>query len=242
MSKPRFGIVLPQHESSKEQLLGAARFAEESGLDSVWVADHVWGRPDPERPILEGWTALSAVAAVTERVALGPFVARVTLRRPRVTAAMAETLEKIAPGRTVIGLGIGDSTIRAEQAAYDLPFPTKRERLVLLDQTIAAVREVTPKSSIWLGGTSKSLIDRAPEVDGFNIWVEPDEFAPLVETLKERKLSKNFEISWAGSSMPATESIRTLVASGADHIIVTVGAGDYKERVARLADERGRML
>jgi alkanesulfonate monooxygenase SsuD/methylene tetrahydromethanopterin reductase-like flavin-dependent oxidoreductase (luciferase family) len=233
----KFGIVIPQHETSREELLEAAAMAEDAGLDSIWVADHMFGRPDQNRPILEGWTALAAVAAVTRRVALGPFVARVTLRLPRVTAAMAETIEKIAPGRAVMGLGIGDSTIRPEQAAYGLPIPRKRERLALLDQTIESIREVSPNTSIWIGGTAGSLIERAPRVDGFNFWVEPEEFAPLVRLLRDQRLQENFEISWAGN-MPSAESIRMLADSGAHHIIVPVGVRNYRERISRLADER----
>jgi alkanesulfonate monooxygenase SsuD/methylene tetrahydromethanopterin reductase-like flavin-dependent oxidoreductase (luciferase family) len=236
----KFGVVVPQHEASREELFEAALMAEEAGLDSIWVADHVWGRPDPNRPILEGWTALAAVAAMTERITIGPFVGRVALRLPRVTAAMAETLERIAPARTIIGLGIGDHTIKAEQKAYGLPFPSKIERLALLDETIDSIGEVSPSTAIWIGGTTNELVDRAPRADGFNFWVEPEEFGPLVQRLKTRQLSKRFEISWAGNN-PTPESIRLLTENGADHLVVPVGVKNYKERIARLADERSRL-
>lgn len=233
----RFGVLLPQHHSSKDELFQAARLAEESGLDSIWLADHVFGRPDPDRPILEGWMALSAVAAITERVTVGPLVARVTLRLPRVLAAMVETLEKIAPSRLVAALGVGDSSVAGEQASYGIPFPSKAERLKLLDETIRWIREVSPQTPIWIGGTAAELLDRANEIDGFNFWVEPEEFGGLAGRLKGRN---NLELSWSGN-MPDRDQIDLVVNAGAGHIIVPVGIKNYRERIAFLADERSRL-
>jgi hypothetical protein len=233
----RFGVLLPQHHSSKDELFQAARLAEGSGLDSIWLADHVFGRPDPDRPILEGWMALSAVAAITERITVGPMVARVTLRLPRVLAAMVETLERIVPSRLVAALGIADSTVVEEQASYGIPFPPKAERLQLLDETIRWIRQVSPQTTIWIGGTTAELLDRADQVDGFNFWVEPQEFEALAGKLKGRD---GLELSWSGN-MPNQEQVDQVVEAGARHIIVPVGVKNYRERIAFLADERSRL-
>ena len=60
-----FGVVLPQFVASFAQAREVAQAADESGLDSVWVVDHLVGIPVEVEPILEAWTELTAVAALT---------------------------------------------------------------------------------------------------------------------------------------------------------------------------------
>jgi alkanesulfonate monooxygenase SsuD/methylene tetrahydromethanopterin reductase-like flavin-dependent oxidoreductase (luciferase family) len=86
-----------------------AEAAEESGLDSVWIADHLLARmPDGTvHGMHDAWTLLSAVAAVTSRVELGPLVLCSSFRSPSVIANMAATLDTVAGGRLVLGLGAG---------------------------------------------------------------------------------------------------------------------------------------
>lgn len=224
----RVGVVLPQHTADPADLLGAARLAEESGLDSVWLADHFWGLTGIDKPMLEGWTALAAVASTTSRVTVGSLVMRVTLRLPAVLAAMAKTAWSMSPGRLVVGLGVGDETIRDEQAAYGIPFPPVNERLSMLDESIDAIRGETPEVPIWLGGTSKGIAARLDRVDGWNFWGPPAEFAEA-----SRGVS-GVEISWAGS-YPGTEALARLAREGADHVIIPVGAKNYRDRIPELA-------
>jgi alkanesulfonate monooxygenase SsuD/methylene tetrahydromethanopterin reductase-like flavin-dependent oxidoreductase (luciferase family) len=86
-----------------------AETAETTGLDSVWIADHLLARmPDGTvHGMHDAWTLLSAVAAVTSRVELGPLVLCSSFRSPSVIANMAATLDAVAGGRLVLGLGAG---------------------------------------------------------------------------------------------------------------------------------------
>ncbi len=86
-----------------------AETAETTGLDSVWIADHLLARM-PDGTVLgmhDAWTLLSAVATVTSRVELGPLVLCSSFRSPSVIANMAATLDTVAGGRLVLGLGAG---------------------------------------------------------------------------------------------------------------------------------------
>jgi alkanesulfonate monooxygenase SsuD/methylene tetrahydromethanopterin reductase-like flavin-dependent oxidoreductase (luciferase family) len=86
-----------------------AETAEGSGLDSVWIADHLLAAmPDGTvHGMQDAWTLLSAVAAVTSRVELGPLVLCSSFRHPAVVAKMAATLDAGSDGRLVLGLGAG---------------------------------------------------------------------------------------------------------------------------------------
>jgi F420-dependent oxidoreductase-like protein len=89
-----------------------ARAADESRLDSLWLYDHFLyeggypAHPVPE-PVMECFTTLGAIAAVTRRIRLGQLVLGVPYRNPAMTAKMATTLDLISHGRSILGLGAG---------------------------------------------------------------------------------------------------------------------------------------
>ncbi|NNL84487.1 MAG: LLM class flavin-dependent oxidoreductase [Myxococcales bacterium] len=138
MSRPHFGVTLPQSKRSWREASDAAREFERLGFDSLWVCDHFFGVPAPQLPILEAWTELTAVAALTERVELGTLVTPPLLRHPAVLAKQVATLDQIAPGRPIIGLGAG--WFEAEFKGYGAPFPPVRERLRALEESIEIIR------------------------------------------------------------------------------------------------------
>jgi probable F420-dependent oxidoreductase len=99
-----------------------AQAAEEAGCDSFWLADHlIYRRPDEEeRGCWEAFTFLSAVAATTSRIALGPLVACASFRNPALLAKMADSLDEISGGRFILGLGAGWH--QPEYDAFGYPF------------------------------------------------------------------------------------------------------------------------
>lgn len=127
------GVTLPQIKRTWDEARAAAQSFDELGYDSVWVCDHLYGIPSPENPILEAWTELTAVAALTNHVAVGSLVSPPLFRPPALFAKQLATLEQIAPGRVICGLGAG--WFDAEFTGYGLPFPSTSERMTALEET-----------------------------------------------------------------------------------------------------------
>ncbi len=104
-----------------DELREMAVAAEESGLDSIWAADHLIFRDDgTSSGIHECWTLLTAVAAVTRRVEIGPLVLALPFRNPALLAKMATALDEVSGGRLILGLGCGWH--EPEFDAFDFPF------------------------------------------------------------------------------------------------------------------------
>jgi alkanesulfonate monooxygenase SsuD/methylene tetrahydromethanopterin reductase-like flavin-dependent oxidoreductase (luciferase family) len=141
---PRIGVVLSTLGVGAVEWLERARRLEEAGYASIWAWDHFVSRGDRTTPVLESWTMLSAAAAQTSRVTIGPFVANVMNRHPAVLARMSSTLQAVSGGRHVLGLGIGGHP--AEHEAYGIDFPEPAARATRLRETIQGLR------ALWTGG------------------------------------------------------------------------------------------
>ncbi len=117
---------------------------EAAGYAGVWCWDHFVSRGRRSDPVLEAWTTLTAVGALTRTITVGPFVANVMNRHPAVLARMAVTLQEVTGGRLVLGIGIGGHP--EEHAAYGIPFPPPTERAARLREAVAVIR------ALWSGG------------------------------------------------------------------------------------------
>ena len=138
----RFGAQLWSQATDWPAFRDAALAAEAAGWDSVWTWDHllaIFGRW--EQPILEGWTALSALGPITRRVRLGLMVGANTFRNPGVTAKLATTLDHVSDGRAV--LGMGGAWYEREHEAFGIDFGASvGERLDRLDEAVMLLRRL----------------------------------------------------------------------------------------------------
>lgn len=132
-----FGLVLSQFTNRWAHLEADAVAAERAGLDSVWLADHLLGTLAPDAPVFEAWTALSYVAAVTERVRLGHLVNCVSFRNVGLLAKMASTLDHASGGRLELGLGAG--WFEREYEAFGFPFGSAAERRRYFEEYLDAL-------------------------------------------------------------------------------------------------------
>ena len=212
----KIGALLWPQTNSWPVLRDAAVRADRAGLNSLWTWDHLMAIVGPwEQPILEGWTTLAALAALTERVTLGLMVGANTFRNPGLTAKLATTLDHVSGGRAV--LGIGGAWFEREHDGYGFDetwgsgFPERLDRLDesvmllrrLLDgeriaehvgrfytmrDALCEPRPVQPHLPILIGGSGpqKTLRTTARYADAWNSSGTADELRAKDAILRER--------------------------------------------------------
>lgn len=166
----KVGVQLPEVEyvASWPEQRAMALAAEEIGLDSVWVGDHLLYRGDglPDRGPWDAWSTLAALAAVTERVELGPLVAATSFHNPALLAKKAATVDEISGGRLILGLGAGWN--EAEYRAYGFPFDHRVSRF---EEAFAIIRGLLRDGHVDFAGTYHQaedclLVPRGPRPAG----------------------------------------------------------------------------
>jgi len=186
-----------------------ARLAEEVGFDSLWVGDHLLYRNAGEEPTgpWEAWSTLAALAAITERVELGPLVACTSFHNPAMLAKKADTIDEISGGRLILGLGAGWN--EAEYRAFGFPYDHRvdrfaeaftiirtllREGHVDFDGTYYQARDcdLRPRGPrpggppLMIGSRGPRMLRLAlPHVESWNAWYayygnRPEDLAPLL--------------------------------------------------------------
>jgi alkanesulfonate monooxygenase SsuD/methylene tetrahydromethanopterin reductase-like flavin-dependent oxidoreductase (luciferase family) len=133
-----FGIYLPQLKLGFDEIRARVQLAERLGFDTAWFYDHMYSPGMPDVPAFEGWTLISALAAVTTRIRLGHLVLCNAFRHPAVFAKMLLSLDVISQGRLEVGLGTG--SYAGEFQEYGLPFPSFRERAAQLDEAVQVIK------------------------------------------------------------------------------------------------------
>jgi alkanesulfonate monooxygenase SsuD/methylene tetrahydromethanopterin reductase-like flavin-dependent oxidoreductase (luciferase family) len=179
-----------------------ASAAEDAGLDHVWVPDHLVFH----RPILEATTALACVAGATERIRLGTAILNPTLRPVVWLAKQLSTLATLAPGRLLLGVGLGGE----HEPEFRAAGVERKARGRLLDEALEllpklAVGEPVVHSGafdvdcdglapaldrfppVLVGGRGDPAIQRAARFGDawFPMWLDPDEIASSRERLMQ---------------------------------------------------------
>ncbi len=129
---------------------------EELGFDSIWVYDHLLYRTKKGRTtgIWEGWSMLSALAACTRKVELGPLVACNSFRNPALLAKMAHTVDEISGGRLVLGVGAGWN--HPEYDAFGFPFDHRVDRF---EEALQIIRPLLKEGHVDFAGKYYSVRD-----------------------------------------------------------------------------------
>ena len=212
MAAQRFGAAFYTNRTSWPALREAVLEAERAGFDSVWLDDHLLsdeGAWDDDK--LEGWTALAALATLTERVTLGLLVSSNTFRNPGLTAKLATTLDHLSGGRAILGLGagwferehrafgiefgswIGERLDRMGEAAglirrlLDGERVTHAGRFYVMEDAVIRPRPIQAKLPILIGGMGlrKTLPIVAANADIWNAYGTPPELSVADGVLRE---------------------------------------------------------
>lgn len=158
----KLGAVTLQNRPWPE-LVESWRRLDALGVDSLWVTDHLANPFRPDRPWLEGWTAVSALSGVTERARVGVLVSSMTLRNPAVLAKAAITLDQVSNGRAELALGAGGSARDVELAGKpEGTFAEFVERAleVLADESLQP-RPLQERIPLTIGGHGDEVLELA---------------------------------------------------------------------------------
>jgi alkanesulfonate monooxygenase SsuD/methylene tetrahydromethanopterin reductase-like flavin-dependent oxidoreductase (luciferase family) len=213
-------LVLAPFGATAGELLSAARAADAGGFDTVWTYDHFSGLVQGAPWSRDPFVMLAAIATTTERVNVGVLVANVANRHPAQLACAVNSLQSVAPGRVLLGVGAGTAATSewsTEAEAIGRPVPPATTRRALLAETIDALRALwsgeayvgehvrasasmavtdgAPIPPIIVGAASRSTIRIGCDLaDGVNLLPEGD-LAERVAFARDHAIRDPFEVS-----------------------------------------------
>ncbi|HVB07152.1 MAG TPA: LLM class flavin-dependent oxidoreductase [Acidimicrobiales bacterium] len=211
----RLGVALPVFEPSASPALEAAEEAEAAGLDGVFCYDHLWPLGNPTMPARALFPLLGALAARTERLLIGPLVARIGIMEPEHLVTSLLAVEALSGGRLIAGLGTGDAKNAPENAAYGVAFAPAGERRAQLEEV--ATRLVAAGVTTWVGGGAPATNAIALRLGcPLNFWAAaPDDLAAH---------ARLGPVTWAGNlpgdRAEAAARLSGVALAGAGWIIV----------------------
>jgi alkanesulfonate monooxygenase SsuD/methylene tetrahydromethanopterin reductase-like flavin-dependent oxidoreductase (luciferase family) len=145
---PRFGIMTAPMNVDYEDIVRVWREADGiPEIEHAWLFDHLMPiGGDPDGPIFEGWTLLSALAAQTERLRLGLLVTSNRFRPPAMLAKIAATVDVVSGGRLDFGIGAGSRPshplARREYDAHGLPYHDADHAVGSLAEACTVIRRL----------------------------------------------------------------------------------------------------
>jgi F420-dependent oxidoreductase-like protein len=181
MPAARHDLKTPPHHVTWAELLPVWQAADATGVfGTLWNWDHFYPLAPPyQGPSLESWTMLAAMAQATKQVKVGSMVNGMHHRHPAVTANMAATLDHIAGGRFVLGMGAGWNTMESD--AYGIPLGTLTQRCDRFDEGMEVIASLLTNEETTFSGEYYRL-EKA--------WCEPKPLQsriPIVIGAKGRK-------------------------------------------------------
>ncbi|WP_291042826.1 TIGR03557 family F420-dependent LLM class oxidoreductase [Herbiconiux sp.] len=179
----RFGYTLMTEQSGPRELVRYAVAAEEAGFDFEVSSDHYspWLTEQGHAPY--AWTLLGAVAQATSRVELATYVTCPTVRyHPAVVAQKAATLQLLAEGRFILGLGSGENL---NEHVVGEGWPAVDARQDMLEEAVQIIRELHTGDLVTYDGAYF-------RVDSARIWDLPEEGVPIGLAVSGQKSIERF--------------------------------------------------
>lgn len=226
LGKLKFEVFLPFYavQAKEHKTFGLIRDivleCEHLGYRSFWLDDHLMYH---DWPILESWTTLSALSALTSKIRLGTMVSCSTHRNPALLAKMSATFDVFSNGRLELGIGAGIQ--EEEHTAYGFDFPKPSVRIERLGESLEVIKRLwtqkranyqgkhyslkeaccepkplqTPHPPITVGGSGELMLQKitAPYADRVDFGFLPsiDRYKCKLEVLEKecRAIGRDFE-------------------------------------------------
>ena len=193
-------------------LVELAGRAEAAGWDGVFLWDHVVAGG---LPIVDTWTALSAIAASTSRIRLGPTVTPLPRRRPWIVARQASTVSRLSKGRLVVGVGLGsDESGDFSRFGEDTDLGARAARL---DDGLATMR------SLWSGEADAG----PPEPHRIPVWVASSPAPPRSVVRRAASCDGIFPIGAATLSVDDVATLAARMPRDRDFDLVVAGNASH---------------
>jgi F420-dependent oxidoreductase-like protein len=160
---PSFGIKTSPQHTTYDAIRTVWLEAEQIPvIEHAWLFDHMAPiQGDVGGDCLEGWTALAALAAITERLRLGLMVTGNTYRHPAVLAKIAATLDQISHGRLDFGIGAGWNVY--EHESMGIPLYKPGERIRRLGEACEIIRRLFTEPTVDFDGKYYQLKEARSE-------------------------------------------------------------------------------
>jgi F420-dependent oxidoreductase-like protein len=138
----------PQQGLTYDEILAAARAAEDAGLEAFFRSDHYASFPGADdQPTTDAWATLAGLARDTRQIGLGSLVSPVTFRLPGPFAKLVATVDEMSGGRIEVGMGAGWND--TEHAQLGIPFPSLDQRFGMLEEAVAIVHGLWTEPDGW---------------------------------------------------------------------------------------------
>jgi len=146
------------HASTFEVTLDMARHAEQLGYDSIWIPDHVENvHLNRGKPILEFWTTLTAIGALTQPMQLGGHSMNNPFQHPGLNAEIVSTLDRITNGRVILLPSSG--WFEAEAVSYGFAWGDREERHARFKESFEVMKRLFAESVTTFVGRYVELQD-----------------------------------------------------------------------------------
>jgi alkanesulfonate monooxygenase SsuD/methylene tetrahydromethanopterin reductase-like flavin-dependent oxidoreductase (luciferase family) len=166
----RFGVAVLPNRPWDELVEAWHTLDALSGVESVWIADHLANPYRREQPWFDAWTCLTSLARETERVRLGPLVSPQTFHNPARLAKAATTLDHASRGRVELAVGSGGSAFDHVLTQVERWEPSERGRRFeafvarlaeMLKREDLRPRPVQEHIPLTVGGNSRAVLRAA---------------------------------------------------------------------------------
>jgi probable F420-dependent oxidoreductase len=258
MTRIKVGVqVHPQHTTYNDYA-ETVRQIVALGVDSIWNWDHffpLYGEGNNNNHF-EGWTLLTAIAMLTEKVEIGTLVTCNSYRNPALLTHMANTVDHISHGRLILGIGAG--WFQKDYEAFGYEFGTAGSRLRDLERSLPIIKERMTKEvpppvrnpiPIMIGGGGEKVTLRltAQYADLWNGFGPPETWSHKNDVLNNwcaevgrnpNEIERTVSVS-RDRDVPG--NLDAYAEAGATHLILGMGVPANYKQIEQLVNWRNQV-